>query len=131
MDFDEWRLRTGQRLESLFRRNMDRLIDHYISVNDLEGAIKWISRALEGDDHNFDLHFLMLQCLKDLRRFSELQRYCDYLMRLYRAEACEDLLPIYALCRPASRYLKKTLPGDRAPDFPLQPLKVPLGRGTK
>lgn len=134
MDFDEWRLRTGQRLESLFRRNMDRLIDHYISVNDLEGAIKWISRALEGDDHNFDLHFLMLQCLKDLRRFSELQRYCDYLMRLYQAEACEDLpANLRQFCDQPSSYPEKTLPGETGTRFSTSNrLKVPfVGRETE
>ena len=90
-DFENWKELTRQSFNYTRARTLDRLIDHYISSGDLEEALIWLERAIEINPLDVNQNYLVLSCLKDLGRSTELIEYVDYLAGLYQQH--EEILP--------------------------------------
>ncbi|NTU74515.1 MAG: AAA family ATPase [Anaerolineaceae bacterium] len=97
--FDRWAEMTSQEMEHGRQLLLERLADHAILCGDLETGIIWLKKALENDELNPDLHYQYFNCLKDLRRISELQSYCSYVRRLFERESQEFPLVLSQFCR--------------------------------
>lgn len=100
VEFDIWQSQVGQRLEYWRQYIAERLADHNITQGNLQEANYWLVAALDSDPLNTDLHYLVLTCLRDLGKKTDLIRYHDLLERIYVKEHGESipqlLLDFYA-----------------------------------
>lgn len=90
---NNWMLLTSQQLENQRARLLDRLVDHAAASGDIESAIQWLQKALEGDETNESLHYRLLSLLHTQDRYSEALNYCQYLQELFRREGYDELPP--------------------------------------
>lgn len=90
---NNWLLSTSQQMETQRSRLLDRLVDHAAASGDIESAIDWLQKALEGDETNESLHYRLLSLLHTQDRYSEALNYCQYLQELFRREGYSELPP--------------------------------------
>ena len=83
-ELENWIWETGNSLQAWRQSLVERLVDHNISSGNLNEAIFWLADALKTEPLKADLHYLMLTCLRDSGRISEIFKYRAVLERIYK-----------------------------------------------
>lgn len=119
--FDEWLLRTSQRVEYLRNLTLQRLSDHEFITGNLDDSLHLARLCLENDELNEDLHERILQILIRMGRRSEAREHFKQLLDLSRRELgqrpSQKLFTLYQIARspttitqfPSSQKLKTRL----------------------
>lgn len=82
--FENWKDQTNHRYTYIRLMIVERLVDHYISVGDLDSALFWLETGLETDRMNAEMNFLKLTCLRDLGKFQQMVETINLLESLYQ-----------------------------------------------
>lgn len=84
--FENWLEYNNQVYNSSLYKVYDRLIDHYISLGNLEEALVWLGRVFELNPFDENNNYLTLICMRDTGRNQELINFVDYLQNLYQQQ---------------------------------------------
>ena len=89
--YDNFLSLASQQYDYLRLRVEERLASHCIAIGNLDEAILWLRRTVEIDPLNDDNNFLILNCLKDSRRYKDALDYIAYLDNLYQQSSGHPL----------------------------------------
>ncbi len=89
--FESWLEFNRQLIQYSMIRILDQLINHFISLGDLEEALIYLRQAIEINPLDDDLNFYILICLRDTGRTKELLDFSTYLEKIYADEG--EVLP--------------------------------------
>ncbi|MDO9120374.1 MAG: AAA family ATPase, partial [Anaerolineaceae bacterium] len=83
--FDSWMSLTDQSFSFSREKILERLAEHCIALGNIDEAILWLGRITNFDQLNTDINYLMINCLRERRRFKEAQEYLTFLDQFYKA----------------------------------------------
>jgi predicted ATPase len=83
--FDAWVSINDQSFAFSHEKILERLAEHCIALGNIDEAILWLGKILSFDHLNTDINYLMLNCLRERRRFKEAQDYLTFLNQFYPA----------------------------------------------
>ncbi len=82
--FDAWVSINDQSFAFSHEKILERLAEHCIALGNIDEAMLWLGKILAFDQLNTDINYLMLNCLRERRRFKEAQDYLVFLNQLYQ-----------------------------------------------
>ena len=82
--FDTWVSISDQSFAFSHEKILERLAEHCIALGNIDEAIIWLGKILSFDHLNTDVNFLMLNCLRERRRFKEALDYLAFLDQYYQ-----------------------------------------------
>ncbi|HCS39105.1 MAG TPA: hypothetical protein DIW44_05905 [Anaerolineaceae bacterium] len=83
--FENWMSLTDQSFTFSREKILERLAEHCIALGNIDEAIIWLGKITTFDQLNTDVNYLILNCLRELRRFKEAQDYLTFLNQFYQA----------------------------------------------
>jgi DNA-binding SARP family transcriptional activator len=83
--FESWMSLTDQSFSFSREKILERLAEHCIALGNIDEAILWLGRITNFDQLNTDINYLMINCLRERRRFKEAQHYLTFLDQFYKA----------------------------------------------
>ncbi len=126
-ELETWIQQTDLNLSHHRQSYLDRLAHHARAVGDVDGALDFLHRAVQGDEINEDLHERCLRLLLKIGRRSEAHAYAEYVEELFQQEYIPPLSPaLGVLCKKARAALVTPL-RQLKPDWRLRTsIKVPF-----
>jgi len=88
---ESWQRNQEAKIQHHLRHVLDRLMDHETAVGNLEQLIVWVLMALQLDNLDEDLHYLLLKTYLDLNRRSDARKHYHEIEALYRIELSSEL----------------------------------------
>jgi DNA-binding SARP family transcriptional activator len=83
--FENWVALTNQAFNFSREKIIERLAEHCIAKGNIDEAILWLGRITSFDQLNTDINYLMLNCLRERRRFKEALDFVNFLQQIYKA----------------------------------------------
>lgn len=83
--FDSWVSINNQSFAFSHEKILERLAEHCIALGNIDEAILWLGKISAFDHLNTDINYLMINCLRERRRFKEALDYLSYLEGAYQA----------------------------------------------
>ncbi|PKN98117.1 MAG: hypothetical protein CVU42_13540, partial [Chloroflexi bacterium HGW-Chloroflexi-4] len=77
--YDTWLSISNQSFFFSYEKILERLAEHCITLGNIDEAMLWLGKILTFDQLNTDINYLMLNCLRERRRFKEALDYINYL----------------------------------------------------
>ena len=84
-EFENWQTYANLSYSISREKILHRLVDHSISVGNMNEAIHWLELTVDTDPLNNDLNFLLLNCLKENGQIKEANAYLDLLEKRYQS----------------------------------------------
>jgi len=89
--FDAWVSISDQSFAFSHEKILERLAEHCIALGNIDEAILWLGKILAFDQLNTDVNYLMLNCLRERRRFKEALDYLAFLDQFYQSNQPGEL----------------------------------------
>lgn len=111
VEFETWVTLTNQSFTYSREKIVERLAEHCIALGNIDEAILWLGRITTYDFYNTDVNYLMLNCLRERRRFKDALDYIKFLEPLYQANIPGGFPAIFEETR--RRLLREDLEGKK------------------
>lgn len=114
--FDAWLTINNQSFVFSYEKIIERLAGHCIALGNIDEAIIWLGKISIFDQLNTDVNYLILNCLRERRRFKEALDYLQYLDSAYLVNhpggLPETLKELQQLIKQDSVAVKRDKPTD-------------------
>jgi DNA-binding SARP family transcriptional activator/tetratricopeptide (TPR) repeat protein len=82
--YQSWVIEKSEAIDYWHQLMLEWMVDHSIVSGNLNEAVSWLSQTLLLDPLNTEYNIYMLNCLRDMRAYSELHHFCDRLEEVYQ-----------------------------------------------